>query len=343
MGERLPRLQLNIIVVDVDEGAGKNGLEELAALENAAGETLPPTITMMSGSFTGARHLYFVLPAGVKPDDLTKPKGTKWIDYPSASIIPGSLHESGHRYAFLAGHAPGEIDIAELPRWMVELMRRSPGSKQAKSTKRGPDNIGTLFTDMLREGPPIGSLPAGRLRTDAIVEARMETIPMRSVKKPDGSVDRSESDLRWASSLAYFTSHHWPQYLALWQTLGIRDLSDSKCGRASYERKTLTAAFLGQKKQWKNKNKRVRPIPANHPKAALFKAIRREGKTYSQPRSKNTMAILSLHHAEPELKDAAIAKKLNRGNPDHVFTRDEVNKVRHRYPQFWGFKKQDSA
>ena len=63
---------VDTVVLDLDIRPGKDGVAELAALESAAGQTLPATVTVLSGSGTGAKHLYFKLPQNVGP--LQKPE-----------------------------------------------------------------------------------------------------------------------------------------------------------------------------------------------------------------------------------------------------------------------------
>jgi len=53
---------IDSVVLDLDIRAGKNGVSELEALAVAAGLPLPQTITVISGSGTGAKHLYFKVP-----------------------------------------------------------------------------------------------------------------------------------------------------------------------------------------------------------------------------------------------------------------------------------------
>ena len=84
------------VVLDLDIRPEKNGVQEIAQLELTAGQTLPPTTTVLSGSGSGAKHLYFKIPSNL--DQLQKPKGTKGIDFLRSKqgvIVPGSLHESG--------------------------------------------------------------------------------------------------------------------------------------------------------------------------------------------------------------------------------------------------------
>jgi len=216
------------VVLDLDVRIGKDGVSELARIEADAGATLPPTVTVLSGSGTGARHLYFKLPPNL--GRLQKPKGTKGIDFlrtRQAVIVPGSLHYAGNFYDFAPGLSPEEVEIAELPDWFLELMVAPSPTKQIHVGHGDGDG---LFEELLKMGPPPGSLKPGRLRSDKAVMQKMRSVPMQ--KYPN---DRSHSDSHWAWTLARNCSHHWDQYLRIWKNSEIRKLPDSKCGRGSYE------------------------------------------------------------------------------------------------------------
>jgi hypothetical protein len=96
--EREPRINLgaipgapgNLVVADVDR---------LDLLDPDL-----PTPTASSGREGGGRHLYFV--SG-------RPVGTRLMPWghvnPAYVLLPGSLHPSGRRYAWLPGRSPDEV------------------------------------------------------------------------------------------------------------------------------------------------------------------------------------------------------------------------------------------
>jgi Bifunctional DNA primase/polymerase, N-terminal len=318
------------VVLDLDIRPGKNGVEELARLEAESGQTVPATVTVMSGSGSGAKHLYFRVPPDVAL--LQTPKGTKAIDFQrsrKAIIIPGSLHESGHFYEYAPGFSPDDVGLAELPLWLLELMRK-PSPSSRKTVGGFTTDIDELFAEMLAIGPPPGSRKPGRLRPDEIVKKKMAKVDMR--KYPS---DRSHSDSHWAWTLARNACHHWDQFLRIWKSSPIRELSDTKCGRASYEGPLLNRAFLDQKQQWESKLKR-RPLEQSaNPKLAA--KMRKEASTRREvPRSPITTAVLALHSERPHLDDTGIAGVLNQaGNLDKSVTRNNVKRIRHSYPHLW--------
>lgn len=318
------------VVLDLDIRPGKNGVLELSELEAAAGQTIPPTVTVLSGSGNGAKHLYFKIPPDVA--NLQRPKGTKGIDFQrsrKAIIVPGSLHESGRFYEFAPGLSPSEVDLAELPLWLLELMRRS--SAASSPTAGGlTDKIEKLFDELLKMGPPPGSMKPGRSRSDAAVEYKMKKVAMRFYTD-----DRSHSDSHWAWTLARNTCHHWDQYLRLWKVSKIRTLAGTKCGRASYEASILNRAFADQKQQWKSKTIK-RPIEQTAI-PALVKHVRKQAATHREiPRSPVTKAILDLHNRKPELDDTGIARVLNEaGMLGKTVSRNNVKRIRHSYSHLW--------
>ena len=320
---------VDTVVLDLDVRPGKDGVAELAALEAKAGQSLPATVTVLTGSGTGAKHLYFKVPQNLSR--LQKPKGTTAIDFQRSSqavIVPGSLHESGHFYRFAPGLSPDEVEVADLPDWILALMRKHTAA--ARNTTTITDDIGKLFDELLKIGPPPGSMPPGRLRNDEIVKRKMKTVPMR--KYPG---DRSHSDSHWAWTLARNCSHHWDQHLRIWKDSPIRKLPGTKCGRASYEADILEKAFLDQKQQWVSKFKQ-RPIEKTA-NPAIVKYIRKKAATHREdPRSEITKAVLNLHHKKPNLDDAGIARLLNAKNTlGREVTRNNVKRIRHSYEHLW--------
>lgn len=287
-------------------------------------------VTVLSGSGTGAQHRYFKIPADV--GQLQKPKGTKAIDFQrnaQAVIVPGSLHDSGNFYRFAPGLSPAEIELADLPEWLLDLMRKP--NAQTRSQPTGAeitDDIEELFDELLNMGPPPGSMRPGRLRPDAVVQRKMKTVPMRMYPN-----DRSHSDSHWAWTLTKNTSHHWHQYLRLWKDSAIRKLPDTKCGRASYEADILNRAFLDQKQQWKNPKKRPIEATAN---PALAKHIRKLATHTEIPHSPIAVAVVKLKTRQPDLNDSDVAKTLNAtGSFSRVVTRDNVKHIRRRYEHLW--------
>lgn len=108
-----------LVVVDVDPRNG--GDTAFAELRSFYGE-LPHTVVAITGG--GGRHFYFRHPreftrcgpisAGL---DL---KGDRGI-----VVCPPSRHASGRSYIWVPGCYPGEVPLAEMPRWLFELVAGS--------------------------------------------------------------------------------------------------------------------------------------------------------------------------------------------------------------------------
>ena len=115
----LPTGQENqIIVIDIDPRHG--GDAKLAEME-AEHSPLPPTVEVFTGG--GGRHLYFRYPIAT-----TIGSRNGWrsgIDIKSDGgyvIAPPSVHASGHLYEWRPGHALCEIEMADLPDWLLPLL-----------------------------------------------------------------------------------------------------------------------------------------------------------------------------------------------------------------------------
>ena len=135
-----------IIIIDIDGDTGKSSL---ATLQKKYSE-LPKTVTVQTGS--GGQHLYYRSPHKIsnKASSVLGPK----IDVRGdggLAIAPGSLHPSGNYYVFEEGLSPLDVPVADLPEWLVELLRgekpettksklpKLPKSSALKSSLSNPD------------------------------------------------------------------------------------------------------------------------------------------------------------------------------------------------------------
>lgn len=107
-----------LVVVDIDPRHG--GDATLAALIDQHGDI--DTVTARTGG--DGLHLYFTAPA--EPISNSAGKLGHGFDVRAEGgfvVAPPSLHESGQRYAWAEGLALGQVPIAPLPAWIVELVR----------------------------------------------------------------------------------------------------------------------------------------------------------------------------------------------------------------------------
>lgn len=139
-----------LIVIDVDDDQ-RGGGPTFAALVADLGP-LPPTVTAATGS--GGAHYLFRAPAG---DTIGKlGRGVEVIRRGYIMTAP-SIHPNGRAYAWRPGHAPGEIDLAELPPAWLARMRRPdppPATKRPRPTTDDHARILKRASAYLAKMPP---------------------------------------------------------------------------------------------------------------------------------------------------------------------------------------------
>lgn len=117
------------VVIDIDPRNG--GLESVVALTGRYGP-FPETPAVKSGG-NGIHH-YFLVPNGV-----TLPSGgslaasgypgVEWKGAGGQVVLPPSVHESGQEYCWDPGFAMGEVPVAPIPDWLLQLILKQPGSR----------------------------------------------------------------------------------------------------------------------------------------------------------------------------------------------------------------------
>ena len=127
-----------LVVLDVDpRNGGDMALDELLAEHGP----LPPTVECLTGG--GGRHLYFKHPggnvkgaAGALGPGLDLKAGGGYV------VGPPSLHASGRRYEWRASSGPADVEMADLPAWMLSLLQADttrPTEQQAEGDERSPE------------------------------------------------------------------------------------------------------------------------------------------------------------------------------------------------------------
>lgn len=127
-----------IFVLDSDSN------EKLKAFLDKHGYTLPPTVTVITGS--GGRHYYYLYsPAlqGIKSNSKVFQLDGQKIDVDIRSdggmiIAPPTQYKKGSdgiaSYTWLPGHAPGEIALAECPDWIIQELKKVATSSSKSTT-----------------------------------------------------------------------------------------------------------------------------------------------------------------------------------------------------------------
>lgn len=116
---------LGLWVLDIDMGTDKDGRvkagdESISDLTARHGR-LPDTVTAKTGG--GGWHLYFRMPTD-RPVRNSSSKVGKDLDVRGTGgyvVLPPSPHPSGSLYQWLPNRAPGEIEPATAPEWLLEL------------------------------------------------------------------------------------------------------------------------------------------------------------------------------------------------------------------------------
>ena len=144
-----------VVVIDVDPGGDIEPLR------------LPGTVTAMSGR-PGAFHLYFWHNGPLR--NTSKKLGPN-IDVKADGgqvVFPGSVHpDTGAVYAWAEGYEPWNVELAELPAHIVELLASPDRQKQAAA---GPAVPAALETPTVPECRPsaAGNAPKGRADGKAV-------------------------------------------------------------------------------------------------------------------------------------------------------------------------------
>ena len=136
-----------VVAVDVDPRHG--GDEALAVLERRFGG-LPPTWRFLTGG--GGMHVLFKHP-GRRLQNSTSQVGAG-IDVRGDGgyiVGPGSRHISGRYYAISVDHHPDEVELAELPPWLMTLMA-DPAKPNGSGTAALPESWRKLVAEGVAEG-----------------------------------------------------------------------------------------------------------------------------------------------------------------------------------------------
>jgi len=111
----------NQFIIDLDTQKTTSANEWWNGLLAVHNNNLPfETVEQRTGG--GGRQLLFRAPAGVVVPTCKTARGVDIRGHGGFAMLPPSMHESGVEYAWLPGQAPGEVDVAEAPTWLLDAI-----------------------------------------------------------------------------------------------------------------------------------------------------------------------------------------------------------------------------
>jgi len=142
------------IVIDIDPRSG--GIESFEKLDELLDGALPKTVEAYTGRYTyngkaeRGRHLFFKVNADEAFVGNLKANGLNGIDikHNGYVMLAPSRHGSGVNYEWRSGHAPWEIEMAEAPEALLEVIRK----KSRKSTSSHSDGNWDWMQDLEYKG-----------------------------------------------------------------------------------------------------------------------------------------------------------------------------------------------
>ncbi len=141
-------------VIDIDPRHG--GHESLIKLEERAFGNLPKTVEAITGEYSTdkgpmrGRHLIYRCNPNEKFIGNFKAQGLNGIDikHNGYILVAPSRHSTGHCYEWKQGHAPWEIEVAEAPEELLDVIR---SRTLKKSGKYSGSNYETSDWEFLRD------------------------------------------------------------------------------------------------------------------------------------------------------------------------------------------------
>jgi putative DNA primase/helicase len=154
-------------VLDIDVKGGGPGNLELLESEH---EPLPKTLVAQTGG--GGRHYFFKYPVdGFKNSAGNIISGVDTRGDGGYVIVHPSNHISGGIYSW-EDNEPGEIELSEIPVWIISLMRKDRGKGVSNFLKKNDQVVeGGRNNFLIQQG---GILRADGLETKDVIEALLE-------------------------------------------------------------------------------------------------------------------------------------------------------------------------
>jgi putative DNA primase/helicase len=113
-----------LFVLDVDRDEGRQALKTLLRQH----ESLPPTVLVHTPR---GDHHYFCCNERLRNSVSKLGPHLDGRGDGGYVVGAGSVNEDGVRYRYATGHSPDEVEIAEIPGWLLALLRGDPGGGEA--------------------------------------------------------------------------------------------------------------------------------------------------------------------------------------------------------------------
>jgi len=127
-------------VIDIDPRS--DGVESFEKFQELVDGNLPPTVEAYTGEYTykgkvyRGRHLFYKCDSTEKLVGNLKAQGLPGIDvkHNGYVLVAPSRHFSGVNYEWVAGKAPWQIEVAEAPEELMQVLRTKAGRRSASTT-----------------------------------------------------------------------------------------------------------------------------------------------------------------------------------------------------------------
>jgi putative DNA primase/helicase len=219
-----------LVVLDVD---GPEGIETIKQ------KHLPPTPCASTGN---GFHYYFKHPGFEIRNFVRKAPGLDLRGDGGYVVCPPSIHASGRQYEWCPGLGLDEVDLAEMPEWLVELVREPATSTEASNIDWEQDIVAGGRNDALtkRAGSLLTKMPAAEALTmllawnqahcnpplaNAEVQIIVESIASKEATKPTRKSDTEAFGLTDMGNAKRLVSRHGEniRYCHAWKSWLIWD------------------------------------------------------------------------------------------------------------------------
>ncbi|WP_257349071.1 bifunctional DNA primase/polymerase [Pseudalkalibacillus decolorationis] len=118
-------------IVVLDEDPRNGGSESLHRLEDDY-EKLPDTVTCLTPG--GGQHFWFKWDDRISKSKLYEYEGLDVQGNGKYVVLPPSVHPNGKEYTFELSSRPLEVPIAEMPGYLIQMLKDEPSQRKKKPT-----------------------------------------------------------------------------------------------------------------------------------------------------------------------------------------------------------------